>query len=126
MLNLNIIETDVHIFLECTISRAVWHCINQRLRQAHLDVIEVNESIILYKKEMGKPQSHLISEVNWALWRNRCSNVYDDTLNSHVSVLKILFNRLKSISKVDKVILSIRAYNNRWLGLNQVIEALGE
>ena len=82
--------------------------------------------VLFFIKKRWVNHSHLISEVNWALWRNRCSNVYDDTLNSHVSVLKILFNRLKSISKVDKVILSIRAYNNRWLGLNQVIEALGE
>ena len=99
---------------------------NQRLSQAHLDVIVVNEATIFYKQGIGKPQSHLISEVNWALWKNRCSNVYDDTLNSHVSVLKFLFHRLKVISKVDKVILSIRAYNNRWLGLNQVIAALDQ
>ena len=73
---------------------------------------------------MGKPQTHLISEVNWALWKNRCSNVYDETLNSHTSVLNFLYYRLNLISRVDTVLLSIRVYNKRWCGLNQVAEAL--
>ena len=86
--------------------------------------IEVIEANIIYKINMVSPQSHLISEVNWALWKNRCSNVYDKTFVSHIGVVKSLFYRLQSISQVDKVILSIRAYTNRWLGLNQVIQAL--
>ena len=125
-LDMNIVETDMHIFVECRIARLVWHCINQRLQGAYLDTIVLNESNIFYKRGIEKPQSHLISEVNWALWKNRCSNVYDETLNSHTAVLKFLFNRLKLVSKIDKAILGIRAYNNRWLGLNQVIEALDD
>ena len=73
---------------------------------------------------MGKPQTHLVSEVNWALWKNRCSNVYEESLNGQVGVLKFLYYRLRLISKVDRVLLSIRVYNNRWLGLNQAIHAL--
>ena len=124
VLNINIIETDIHILLECRIARTVWQCVNERLRAAFLDTIIVNKPNIFYKVEIGKPQTHLISEVNWALWKNRCSNIYEETLNSHNSVLKFLYYRLNLISKVDKVLLSIRVYNKRWLGLNQVTEAL--
>ena len=124
VLNRNIVETDIHILLECRVAKTVWQCINERLRAAFLKTIIVNKPTVFYKIGVGKPQAHLISEVNWALWKNRCSNVYDDTLNSHVSVLKFLFNRLRLISKVDKVLLSIRVYNQRWLGINEAIEAL--
>ena len=124
MLNFNYVETDVHVLLECSIAKAVWFRINDRLRAAHLDTIMVNKQTIFYKIGMATPQAHLVSEVNWALWTNRCSNVYDETLNSHFVVLKKLFYHLKLLSKVDKVLLSIRAYHNRWLGLNQAIEAL--
>ena len=124
VLNINIVETDVHIFLECHIAKAVWHCINERLSAANLDNIVVNKFNLFYKVGMGKPQVHFISEVNWALWKNRCSNVYDETLNSHRAVMKIISYRLKLISKIDKVLLSIRVYNERWLGLNQAVEAI--
>ena len=72
----------------------------------------------------GKPQTHLISEANWALWKNRCSNVYEESLNGQVGVLKFLYYRLRLISKVDRFLLSIRVYYKRWLGLNQAIHAL--
>ena len=124
VLNINIVETDIHILLECTVAKAVWQCVNERLRAAYLNTIIVNKSTIFYKIGVDKPQVHLISEVNWSLWRNRCSSVYDGTLNSHVSVLKSLFSRLSLISKVDRAILSIRVYNQRWLGINQAIDAL--
>ena len=122
--NVNIVETDIHIFLECRIARTVWHMINERLRAAQLDTIVVNKFNIFYKMGMGKPQTHLVSEVNWALWKNRCSNVYEESLNGQVGVLKFLYYRLRLISKVDRVLLSIRVYNKRWLGLNQAIHAL--
>jgi hypothetical protein len=126
ILNINIVETDDHILLECKIAKSVWYCINERLRAAYLKTIVVTKQNIFYKIGLGKPQIHLISEVNWALWRNRCSNVYEGTLNSHTEVLKKLFYRLKLISKVDRVLLSVRVYNKRWLGINQAIDALNE
>ena len=123
-MNKNIVETDVHILLECHIAKSVWFVINDRLKSAYLDVITINKHIIFYKIGVGKPQSHLISLVNWNLWKNRNSIVYDNTSTSHVSVLKKLFYDLKLTSDIDRVILSIKIYNKRWLGLNQAIEAL--
>ena len=110
--------------INCNIAKSVWFVINDKLRHGFLDVIEVNKLNILYKIGVGKPQSHLISEVNWALWTNRCSNVYEGTLNSHKSVLAKLYYRLKLYSKIDKIILSVRAYNDRWLGINQAVDVL--
>ena len=124
ILNINIVETDVHILLECRIAKTVWNIINERLRAAFLDIIVVNKLSIFYKIGLGKPQIHLISEVNWALWKNRCSNVYEETFNSYSTVLNSLTYRLNLISKIDKVLLSIRVYNTRWLGINQATQAL--
>ena len=124
MLNVNIDESDIHILIECRVAKLVWHCINERLRNAYLETITVNKLTVLYKIGVGKPQAHLISEVNWALWRSRCSHVYDGVLNTHHKVLKLLFYRLKLVSKIDKVLLSVRVYNKKWLGLNQAIQAI--
>lgn len=124
VLNINVIESDTHILLECVVAKNVWYCINDRLRSAFLTNITVNKSSMFYKIGLGNPQSHLVSEVNWALWVNRCSNVYEGNLNSHRCVLKTLFYRLKLDSKVDKVLLSVKVYNKRWLGLNEAIEAI--
>jgi hypothetical protein len=124
VLNINRIENDDHIFLECHIAKAAWHCINDRLRAAFLDTIMVNKSNIFYKIGMGKPQVHFISEINWALWRNRCSNVYEESLNGHRTVLALASHRLKLISKIDRVLLCIKVYNKRWLGINEAIDAL--
>lgn len=125
-LNINVKETILHIFLECRLATVIWHFINDRLKNAYLDVIELNEANIIYKIGMSKPKSYLISEINWALWKNRCKNVYEGEFISYVGVLKILLNRIETMSKVDKVILSIKVYNKRWMGLNQVIEALND
>ena len=62
--------------------------------------------------------------MSWFLWKNRCINLYDKELNSHISVLKKLFHHLKVLSSVDKSILTVKGYNARWLGLNQAIDAL--
>jgi hypothetical protein len=124
VLDSNIDESDTHILLDCRVTKLVWQCINDRLRNAHLDTIAINKCTIMYRMGIGKPQAHLISEVNWALWRSRCSHVYDGILNSHHKVLKLLFSRLKLISKIDKTLLCIKVYNKKWMGLNQAIEVL--
>ena len=112
--------------MECSLAKVIWHFINDRLKNVYLDCIELSEANIIYKIGMSKPKSYLISEVNWCLWKNRCLNVYEGEFKSHIGVLKILFNRIETMSKVDKVILSIKVYNKRWMGLNQVIEALND
>jgi hypothetical protein len=86
MLNNNVVENDEHILLECPIAKSVWHCINERLKAAYMNTIVINKENIFYKIGQGKPQTHLVSEVNWALWTNRCSNTYENKLNSHTVV----------------------------------------
>ena len=123
-LGIDIIENSEHVLLQCVIAKSVWHCINERLKAAFLDTLVVNKDTVFYKIGVAKPQSHLISEVSWFLWKNRCINLYDKELNSHISVLKKLFHHLKMLSSVDKSILTVKGYNARWLGLNQAIDAL--
>ena len=124
VLNINKVENETHILLECHIAKAVWHIINDKLKAAFLEPIVVNKYNIFYKIGMGKPQVHFISEINWALWRNRCSNVYDGQVNGHRAVLRLACYRLDLISRLDRVILGIKIYNQRWLGINQAIDAV--
>ena len=124
VLNISVVENVEHILIECIIARSTWFTINDKLRNGFLQPINVDKNTIFYKFGMGKPQNHLISEVNWALWCNRCTNVYEDEVNSHVGVVKKIISNLKKNSRLDKNILSIKVYNTRWLGLNQAIEAV--
>ena len=122
--NSRLVENIEHILIDCSIARSVWHAVNDKLRLSFLQEISVEKKVICYKIGMAKPQSHLISEINWCLWNNRCSNVHDGTFNSHVAVLSQLSFRLNLLSKVDKVLLSVKKYNERWMGLNQAREAI--
>ena len=120
----SIVESIEHILIDCSIARSVRHIIKDKLRCAYLNEIKIEKNIIFYKIGMGKPQSHLISEINWCLWTNRCSNVYDGTFNSHIAVLENIYYRVSLMSKIDKVLLSVKKYNAIWTGIDQAREAI--
>ena len=124
VLNKEITEDTEHILINCTVAKSTWFVINDKLRQSHLDTINVNKNVIFYKLGVAKPQNHLISNVNWALWVNRCSNVYEDNINNHIAVTKKVIYSLKKNSRLDKTLLSVKIYNLTWIGLNQAIEAI--
>ena len=124
VLNKEITEDTEHILINCTVAKSTWFVINDKLRQSHLDTINVNKNVIFYKLGVAKPQNHLISNVNWALWVNRCSNVYEDNINNHIAVTKKVIYTLKKNSRLDKTLLSVKIYNLTWIGLNQAIEAI--
>ena len=115
------VENEEHIFLTCHIAKAVWHVVNDKLKNNGMEVIKLTTQNIFYKADMRMPHAFFVSEVMWALWRNRCTNLYEDETNGKVVVLKYLKSRLILNSKIDKKLLAVKAYRNRWLGVNEVI-----
>ena len=114
------VENEEHIFLTCYIARAVWHVINDRLQNNGLEAIEIVKENIIYKPELRTPHYFFVSEVTWALWINRCTNLYQNQSNTQATVLSILRYHLTLNSKIDKKLLAVKAYRDRWLGLNTV------
>ena len=118
------VESDFHIFVECHIARVVWQCINDKLVAASLQAIEINRDTIFHKIGLNSGQVHFVSEVTYALWGARCKQVYEEVEQSHTAVLKKIRYILDLNSKIDAELFNARTYKNRWLGLNQAIEAL--
>ena len=74
----NVLENQEHIFITCCIARTVWHVINDRLRNNGLETIVIEKENLFYKADMSTPHAFFISEVMWALWKNRCKNLYEN------------------------------------------------
>ena len=118
------VESDFHILVDCHIARVVWQCINDKLVAASLQAIEINRDTIFHKIGLNSAQVHFVSEVTYALWGARCKQVYEEVEQSHTAVLKKIRYILDLNSKIDAELFNARTYKNRWLGLNQAIEAL--
>ena len=97
------VEDEEHIFLKCYIARAVWFRINDKLKNNSLMEIEISKENLFYKVNMRLPHAFFVSEVMWALWRNRCTNLYENESNSYKTVLIILVRGWTSLENLIKM-----------------------
>ena len=113
----NVRENVEHAFIECKVAKGVWDNFNIALRSQGVRVIDCDRETIIYKLGLDEWQSLLVSEVNWALWKNRNNNIKNNVGNNYggVSVvIKMVIARIGKLTKVDRVLMTSAKYRLRW------------
>lgn len=123
----NTVSTAKHIFMYCPVARNTWNNINGILRAAGESEYRVSEEFIFFRLGLDKNHAYFIIEILWALWRVSNYNNYevrdDQTarLWTQNDAIKIIKNRTRYISTIDKGIHGNRAYKKRWDGINKIV-----
>ena len=120
-----ITETMEHVFMECLIPTVVWRKINRILHSKGLAGIEIDRETIIYKLGIKHERIILVSEVNWALWRNRNSNSFEENNTEGALVVRKMYvNRLEKLVRIDKAVLSAVKFRERWEMVGGISEIL--
>ena len=121
--NLQVVESVEHVFISCIVAKMVWAKLNLEFHKKGMGGIEVDRETILYKIGIQGDKVLLVSEVNWALWKNRNNNVHSvaNNLGSAVVVHKVYHARFEKLMKVDRVVLSGTKFRKRWGGIETIV-----
>ena len=121
-------ESREHLFIGCAVSSTVWGRINMKLHRLGMGGVELDRKTIIYKLGLDEQLSVLVSEVCWALWRNRNNNVrvIGNNLGGALVVREMYAKRIKKIMQVDRVVLTPVKYRNRWGFMERIIADISE
>ena len=120
----NFVETMEHIFVDCPVAVFLWGQINLSLRMGGLEPVKSDVSTLIYKIGLDGKYGMFVSEVNWALWKNRNKNMKDEGYGYQgASKVKADFvARMGRLSKVDRACLTPGRYRVRWETINFMLE----
>ena len=119
-------ENFSHIFRKCEIAVTVWNRINTALTLAGEETVSLDWKDLTFKWHMSHSRVLLISEVMFALWKNRNANTYQDVSQNAFAVLPEIKYKLNLLSAIDRKNPNItnQFYNIFWGGLNKLLTEL--
>ena len=120
---LNNLETMEHVFIGCIVASMVWGRINLKLHRRGIVGIDLGVDTIIYKLGMPGELVLLVSEVNWALWKNRNNNnaVIGNNVGGAKVVREMFSKRIKKLLRVDRKILKANKFKERWGEMDKII-----
>lgn len=121
-----ILETMEHLFIECVVAVRVWGEINRRYHGIGTGGIDLDRDSVIYKIGLRGEKVILVSEVNWALWKNRNNNSREQGVNlaGSIAVRGMYVARIGKLMKVDRSILSGVKFIERWGIMGEFIDAV--
>ena len=118
-------ETLDHLFIDCGVASMVWGKINMKLRRQGMVGIDTERGTIIYKLGLSKDIALLVSEVNWALWKNRNNNSREVASLGGALVVRCMFvKRIEKLMRIDRVLLSGAKFRGRWGVVEEIMRLI--
>ena len=119
------IEEDwSHIFRYCEVAETVWNRVNLALRKIGDPGISMDWKVLVFKWFLPPQKVLLISEVLFAIWKNRNTNKHQNQHQGPFVVLKKIKYKLNLLSAIDRRSMQHNKYDAFWSDLNKFLGEL--
>ena len=120
--NIHVWESVEHLFLRCPVALFAWERVNSALRLMGSNEIDINIDVIRFRKELRSFENKIVSEVCFAIWKNRCNQYYDNAGGDGWEICSLVRISLCCNSEIDRGILTTKKYHACWGKINRWLE----